>query len=269
MIMTTETPYCMNSVQDRQFKQHILLNGKHSNGDNSLMWATRQGNVDAIRILIQKYALPLNHQNYEGETALHIAITNENIQIVECLIENGSNINLPNIRGETPLHVAAALGHNEIVKLLVREGASIEAEDECGDTPLHFAVREEKLFVIEYLLSVGANSDHKNEDGESSLDLAESVASNSVVQIFEKYRGNDIMEEITKDFQGASPSFVPLITSREIKLDYSLDRMDRKRLMSMLVDDDENNHFPSSPSQGISITVPKYSTFTFSSTVHV
>lgn len=71
---------------------------------------------------------------YEGETAIHIAIVNHDLEMVRFLIENGADVRArayggffelggPCYFGEYPLSFAAALGLKEIVTLLTHSGA--------------------------------------------------------------------------------------------------------------------------------------------------
>ena len=49
----------------------------------------------------------INLQNKEGESPLHIAVANKNIEECKFFLEKGANANLQNCEGKTTLHVAA------------------------------------------------------------------------------------------------------------------------------------------------------------------
>jgi hypothetical protein len=155
-----------------------------SNGNSPLIWAVYNNNISIIRALVELHGLPLNSQNFEGETALSVAVMNNNYDVAKFLIERGADLNVANCRSETPLHQAVVLGNIEMTRLLVEEGSYIDAEDECGETPLHFAVREDKTDIVDYLLSTGADADHSNHDDETPAELAEMVASSAVKEVF-------------------------------------------------------------------------------------
>jgi len=154
------------------------------NGNSALIAAAYSNNLSAIRALIEHRRIPLNLQNYDGETALSVAVMNNNYDIAKFLIDRGADLNMANYRCESPLHQAVVLGNIEISRLLIEGGSYVDAEDECGETPLHFAVREDQVEIVEYLLSIGADPDHSNHDEETPAELAEMVASQDVKQVF-------------------------------------------------------------------------------------
>ncbi len=72
-------------------------------------------------------------------TPLHIAAEVGNLEIVNLLLINGSNVvNEKNKDGCIPIHTAAQYGHTELVKCLIEHGSNLnEQADNMGDTPLH------------------------------------------------------------------------------------------------------------------------------------
>jgi len=146
--------------------------------------------------------MPVNKQNYEGESPLSMAVMNGSYETVISLLESGANVNAANIRSETPLHLAACFGYVDICKELLRYGGWIDTEDDCGDTPLHWAVREEQREVIELLLNCGADPNHLNEDDESPQMLAESVSSESIVNVFDSIAASDMDTDLDAEANG-------------------------------------------------------------------
>ena len=62
---------------------------------------------------------------------------------MQCLIDNGAQIEAKTTDGWTHLYFAVNQGNVDIVKLLVEKGANIETKLEDGFTPLHFAADSE------------------------------------------------------------------------------------------------------------------------------
>jgi ankyrin repeat protein len=63
-----------------------------------------------------------------GQTPLHFACIDGNIDIVKVLLENGVDVNLTNASGQTPLHVACSKGHTDVVQLLIDSGVRVDVD---------------------------------------------------------------------------------------------------------------------------------------------
>jgi len=162
------------------------------NGNTPLVWAVSNNKLNVVRVMVEQYLIPLNVQNFDGETAISIAVSSGQYETVKYLIERGANLNLSNCRCESPLHHGVVIGNLEISRLLVENGSYLDAEDECGDTPLHFAVREDKTEIVDFLLYFGADADHENFDEETPTQLAEMVGSHSVKDKFKQNRQSHV-----------------------------------------------------------------------------
>ena len=62
----------------------------------------------------------------EDNTALHYAITSNNIEIIEKLIDLGANIEAKNEHGQTPFFLAIQLRLWPVFNLLLQKGADID-----------------------------------------------------------------------------------------------------------------------------------------------
>ncbi|KAF8394368.1 hypothetical protein HHK36_020576 [Tetracentron sinense] len=96
-----------------------------------------------------------------GDTALHVAVSDGRVDIVERLVEKipevqVSNIlNMGNEKGNTPLHLAAAIGKVEMCKCLAKRNPNlIDARNKEKETPLFVAVRHGKKEAFLYLHSL-------------------------------------------------------------------------------------------------------------------
>jgi hypothetical protein len=67
----------------------------------------------------------INAKDDDGSTALHIAASNKNIELVEFLIEHGADVNAKNDKGYTPLYSAIWNSEAHVIWLLVRNGADV------------------------------------------------------------------------------------------------------------------------------------------------
>ena len=84
-----------------------------------------------------------------GDTALHVAIFQDNLLVVKLLLEYGYDPNAKTLRnGNTPLHNAVAASNVEAAKLLLQFKANKTIKNLAGHTPLDKARREEKRALV-------------------------------------------------------------------------------------------------------------------------
>ena len=90
-----------------------------------LFKASQRGDVEKVKELIDSEA-PVDWQNVNGDTPLHIASSLGNTPVVKKLIESKADVNITNRRGKTPLIFAARNNHFHIVHELVWSGCDIK-----------------------------------------------------------------------------------------------------------------------------------------------
>ena len=76
-----------------------------------------------------------------GESSIHEAAFDGNIEIVKQRLSAGKDVNAMNKYERTPLILAAYSGHKEITELLIEKGANVNAKDHNGETPLDVAIQ--------------------------------------------------------------------------------------------------------------------------------
>jgi ankyrin repeat protein len=114
-----------------------------------LIYAIEQRNVDEARRLIPTSDLTVVE---EYGTALHYAIKNKLVKIVEPLLSQGANPSLQDAFGKTALHRAVAYLDTTMVKLLLDFGVDQSIQDRYGDTALHMATRRSSNEIFALLL---------------------------------------------------------------------------------------------------------------------
>jgi ankyrin repeat protein len=81
--------------------------------------AAYAGRTEAARLLIQ-YHIDINKQGpYNGYTALHDAIWQNNIEIVKLLLDANADLSLRSNDGKSPLDFARDKNRKEIVALIM------------------------------------------------------------------------------------------------------------------------------------------------------
>ena len=77
--------------------------------DKDLLEAIRSGDTAKVAFLLEKNA-NVRSRNQHGNTALHLAASRGNCEIIEILIKNGAKVKSTDDSGNTALHEAAASG---------------------------------------------------------------------------------------------------------------------------------------------------------------
>lgn len=88
-------------------------------------YAVEQNSVDMLKDII-KHGGNVTVQNSIGTTALHKAISEEKTQVVEFLINQGANIDIPDVHGWSPRELADHQAHQDILELFQNMPAPIE-----------------------------------------------------------------------------------------------------------------------------------------------
>ncbi|KAJ6538320.1 hypothetical protein DFH09DRAFT_1368955 [Mycena vulgaris] len=90
----------------------------------ALTLASNSGHTDIVDLLLRNQADPNIPSDYYG-CALAAASSNGHIEVVRLLLKSGANANLPDDVWGCPLAAASAEGHIEILRLLLESGADI------------------------------------------------------------------------------------------------------------------------------------------------
>ena len=124
-----------------------------------LLEAIRNGDIKAVRRSIQK-SIEINTRDDRGNTALHLAALNLDVDTVARLLKAGGNPNATNIWGDTPLIYSAS--SLEKVQLLLHNGADINGRATNGTTVLSAAGAFRNSYrAVQFLLDHGAKPDPK------------------------------------------------------------------------------------------------------------
>ena len=166
-------------------ERYITPNEEDDDKETPLFPASRNGNLEATRLLLESNAEP-NHLDWQEMTPLHVASENGRDKVTELLLENKAHVNASHVYGWTPLHLASRRGHHSVAKVLLDghagEIANVHAKNDAAWTPLHMASEKGHLKVVELLLACGAKVDAQNADKETALHLAAFYGHLDVVQ---------------------------------------------------------------------------------------
>jgi palmitoyltransferase ZDHHC13/17 len=136
-----------------------------------LMESSRRGNVDAVRRLVERDGVAVNSTDAEGNTALHWASYNDELDVARYLVdEAGADIDAVNrTESHTPLHHAVVGGSERVAVFLVNQGANVFASDRRGANALHYAAQNSQAVLSLLLMRRGVSLDSVDDDGHTAL----------------------------------------------------------------------------------------------------
>lgn len=118
-----------------------------------LIEAVKNNNLICVRNLLAQDLKLINKTDKEGKTALHHAVLNENLEMMEFLFAKEANVNLSDKGALTPLHDAAKKCNVKIIDALLRFNAEPNCRNMFGEKPVHFIAQNGNADAIGMLLS--------------------------------------------------------------------------------------------------------------------
>ena len=161
-----------------KIKTHLVKIGMKALITEPFFWATRHGNVPAVRALLESGVdvnKTLNSQYIKRfPTALYLAAEHGRVATVKLLIEQGADPNNRQIPGRTPLSVAADQSNSLCAMELLKAGADVNlATSPSGNTPLMYAVGGMREGIVALLVHYGADVSFFSQRGDTALTIAE------------------------------------------------------------------------------------------------
>ena len=83
----------------------------------------------------------MNAPEADGTTALHWAVQQDDLDLVERLIRAGANVKAKNDYGATPMSEAAIVGNPAVIEKLLNAGTDVNSPNEDGQTALMVVAR--------------------------------------------------------------------------------------------------------------------------------
>ena len=104
--------------------------------------------------------------------------------MVEHLLAQKANANKPGRDGKTALILAASLGETELVRTLLQAGAEVNLRNaKDGTTALMWAANTGAMATVRLLLEAGARADLKAHDGWSAVEAARSAGHEDIAAL--------------------------------------------------------------------------------------
>lgn len=149
-------------------------------GNTPLLDSVLYGCPENLKLLIQLGG-DIEKENFENDSPLSIACSDEYFDCVQLLIKHGAKINKvspPSLTGSTPLRSAIYYAEDlDLVKYLVENGADINLNN-----PIMAAISVENIEILEYLIENGVELDKaKNRNGEDVFAFAQRVGNKEII----------------------------------------------------------------------------------------
>ena len=134
--------------------------------------AAEAGNLERVRLLLEQGVDKNQIGGLWKETAIGIAASNGYLDIVQCLVEQGADVEKTDKDGNTPIIDASHNGHLRVVCYLLEQGANREKAGNGGWTSLHHAAAQGHLEITKLLMVYGADLNARTNYDELPIDVA-------------------------------------------------------------------------------------------------
>lgn len=172
------------------------INARDKSGRTALCWATAQGKLPEMELLIARGS-NTNQMDVNGRTTILHAVDSHNEDVLSAILKAGGD---PNPRvprrlcRSSPLIAASFGGLVGMVRLLLRFGAELNACNPEGWTALQQAASVQNVECVKTLLEFGADPVETSENGQSALTIAMIRNSHPVLELFLHHMGSSRLE---------------------------------------------------------------------------
>jgi ankyrin repeat protein len=158
-----------------------------ADGITPLMAAAMNGNVKALNLLMQKNA-NLEQRNKFGDTALALAVSNDQDAAAKTLIAAGAKVDVAVLsENKDTLLITAAKSSEKTTRLILQKNKKvIDQTNSLGNTALMEAIIAGYPKIAKFLILNGANISIKNNDGKTALDLSKQINDKSSISLLSK-----------------------------------------------------------------------------------
>jgi ankyrin repeat protein len=132
----------------------------------------------------------LNDRDADGKSAVHLAIDECDLPMLNLLLDNGAGPNSAHLHGSTPLHYAALMSNLDAARLLFVHGARVDAVELSGESILHIVAEDGNVPLAELLFAHGADANATTLAGVTPLHQAAWMGHMEMVRLLIKHNAN-------------------------------------------------------------------------------
>jgi len=184
-------------------RRGMNVNARGPGGVTALHMASRNGQYQAVKRLLSHPRTDVDLRTDLGDTPLFVACLRGHIRVAELLLTNLVVAKSSGSNGRTALHVASSTGDVEMVNLLLSNKSKIDvnARDERGETALFMPCRIGYAAIVELLLAAGIDTNARNSEGRTVLHAAGMTRHTGVVELLlsKSRRGGLDVNALDKD----------------------------------------------------------------------
>jgi len=182
-----------------------------------LMEAVKNGDVTAMRVILDRQPELANETAPDGESPLIAALYRNQMAAVELLLERGASVTIheaaalddadaaaqlldlePGLLREysydgwTPLHLACFFGAYDTARLLLERGADVHVRSRNGmnNCPIHAAAAGKRTALVHLLLEHGADPNARQRGGWTPVHQAAAHCDAGMVELLLHYGGD-------------------------------------------------------------------------------
>lgn len=156
-------------------------------GFRALQIGVQQNSVLLTRVFMALGANPKDI-GQDGMSVLHVAGFLGADRVIPLLIKKGAPVNLQDKDGRTALHLAAYAGNASAASALMDHQANPEIKESKGEMmALHLAVIQKHAATVQVLLEKGAQPSPEEKNSYTPLFIAEKEGLADIVAILEKF----------------------------------------------------------------------------------
>ena len=153
----------------------LSINLKDKKGQTPIHLACYNDNINIVKYVIENCNFNINDVDYDGDTLIINSSSLNYTDLSLFLIDSNSNLKLCCKKKLSPLHWSCFHLNFEVSQALINKNIDINIKNQYGDTPLHFACMSFNINFLIFLISNGANIYIKNNKNISALDLCNNI----------------------------------------------------------------------------------------------
>lgn len=158
-----------------------------ADGMTPLMTAAMHGNTSAIKMLLQMKA-NLEQKNKFGDTALALAVSNDQETAARMLIAAGAKVDVAVLsENKDTLLITAAKSSEKTTRLILSKNKNvINQTNALGNTALIESIMAGYTNTAKSLIQNGADVSIKNKQGKTALDISKELKNKALISLLSK-----------------------------------------------------------------------------------